>query len=154
MTAREDILSRIRAALPGDSSAASVSRGSILRTYEQRGERSETERVALLLDRLRDYDAEIIQVASREGVAAAITQTLSNHRETRVIAPEVFPATWSPRDVFRDDACSVAEIESMQAALTTCEVAIASTGTIVLVHGGGAGSTTVDLVAGPSHLRA
>ena len=60
-------------------------------------------------------------------------------------------AAWIPAglDVRRDEGLSTAQIEGVDAVLTACEIAVASTGTIVLVHDGAQGRRVLTLL--PDH---
>jgi L-lactate dehydrogenase complex protein LldG len=148
MTAREEILTRVRAALPvpadGVEAYAAITRG-----YERRGK---LDRAACLLkDRLLDYDAEILEVDDDAGIADAVKNALDHAAETRVLAAEAFPKAWLPCDVevVVDKQLPIEQMDGVPAVVTTCEAAIASTGTIVLVHDGAQGRRAITLL--PDH---
>jgi len=148
MTAREEILSRIRTALPGDPLDPAASHGSIPRLYNRAGTLTREARLELFIDRLLDYDTEIIQLDTAADMPAAILQAA---HEERVVTPQDFPAEWLPGSltVALDKNLSTADIDNAQAVLTTCEVAVASTGTIILVHSGAQGRRALTLL--PDH---
>jgi L-lactate dehydrogenase complex protein LldG len=148
MTAREETLSRIRTALPGDPLHPAASHAAIPRLYNRAGILSREARLELFIDRLLDYDTEIIEIETAAEISAAIIQAA---REERLITPQDFPAEWLPTNLAMvlDNNLSTAEIDEAQAVLTTCEVAIASTGTIVLVHVGAQGRRVLTLL--PDH---
>jgi len=148
MTAREEILSRIRTALPGDPLDPAASHAAIPRAYNRAGTLTPEARIELFLDRLLDYDTEIIPIETSAEIPAAITQAV---HEERLITPHDFPAAWLPAglSVALDHNLSTAEVDNAQAVLTTCEVAVASTGTIILVHTGAQGRRALTLL--PDH---
>lgn len=148
MTAREEILSRIRIALPGDPIDPAASHASIQRLYNRTGTLTREARLDLFIDRLLDYDTEMIQVETAAEIPAAITQAA---HEERLITAIDFPTVWLPAalSIALDNDLSTAEIDDAQAVLTTCEVAVASTGTIILIHTGAQGRRALTLL--PDH---
>ena len=150
-TAREEILGRIRAALPGEPSAVAASYAGIARRYQRRGTLDRQGCVNLLIDRLVDYDTEVIELREESELAAAIAGVLRAAGEDRLLAPVEFPREWLPQGfpVLFDGDLSTEEMDRAQAVLTTCEAAVASTGTIVLVHGGAQGRRAMTLL--PDH---
>ena len=157
-SAREEILGRIRAALPGEPIDVAASYAGIARRYQRSGaldRRGCLELVDLLIDRLVDYDTEVIELREESELAAAIAGVLRaagrTEGEDRLLAPVEFPREWLPQGfpVIFDDDLSTGEMDRAQAVLTTCEAAVASTGTIVLVHGGAQGRRAMTLL--PDH---
>jgi len=152
-TARDVILGRIRAALPGESLTASASHEAIARPYRRQGRLDRQACLALFLDRLEDYDANVIEVSGQMEIGAAVGQAMREAGEDLLLVPSAMPRAWCPRsvDMIVDLVASrdISQIDRAQAVLTTCEVAIASTGTIVLVHGGAQGRRAVTLL--PDH---
>ena len=72
--------------------------------------------------------------------AATVRAVLARHRVQRGRLPDGFPADWlAPGvDVVRDDpALSPADLDAVGAVVTSCAVAIAETGTVVLDGGAG-----------------
>lgn len=151
MTAREEILSRIRTALPGDPLDPRGSHATIERAYERVGKLDKHRSMELFLDRLIDYDTEIVSVESEAEIAGGIADALANYDQQRVLAPAEFPAAWLPANipVRLDHQLSTEEIDKAESIVTTCEVAVASTGTIFLVHGGSQGRRAITLL--PDH---
>jgi L-lactate dehydrogenase complex protein LldG len=149
--ARERILGRIREALPGKVQDVQGSHASLARLYRRAGELTGDECVELLIDRLLDYDVEVLQVADESGIADAVADGLLAHGEHSVVAAASFPTSWLPEAmvVVRDTGLSTAELEAQTTVLTTCEVAVASTGTILLVHEGMQGRRAMTLL--PDH---
>lgn len=150
-TARDEILGRIRRALPPVDTEAAAEPARIPRSYRRTGELSAEERLELFIDRLVDYDTEILHAASEQELPKAIAQALLHARETTLLAPADFPAHWLPQqvEVVLDDGRTTLQIEGIPAVVTTCEAAVASTGTIFLVHGGTQGRRIATLL--PDH---
>ncbi len=151
LSAREEIFGRIHAALPEQPVDVAASHASISRLYNRSGSLDAQARIELFIDRLLDYDADIIQVQTDTDLPATIKQVLEQNGHSRVLAAEDLPAAWLPSglalEVDRD--LVTAEVDRAQAVLTTCEIAIASTGTIILVHGGVQGRRVLTLL--PDH---
>lgn len=153
--AREEILGRIRRALPGEAVTAAESYAAITREYRRSGHLDRKSCVGLFLDRLVDYDAKVVEVNGEWEIPAAIARVLKQAGEERLLVTSALPRAWCPSDVelivdlvaARDMATE--DVVRAQAVVTTCEVAIASTGTIVLVHGGGQGRRAATLL--PDH---
>ena len=150
-TAREDILQRIRTALPGDPQNPAHSHAGIARHYDRTGTLSRRDCLELFIDRLVDYDTEIIQLDDEAGLPTAIASALQQDQEERIIVAPEFPAAWLPAaiHIIVDNDLSTAAINHAQAVITTCEAAVASTGTIFLVHQGTQGRRVITLL--PDH---
>jgi L-lactate dehydrogenase complex protein LldG len=146
MTAREEILHRIRTALPPDAPAITAPRA-----YHRTGNRNAEETIELFIDRLTDYDAEILYADTVAEIPLAIGFALSHANEHSALAAREFPTAWLPSgiSVLLDDGLSHDQIEGIPAVITTCEAAVASTGTIFLVHRGAQGRRVLTLL--PDH---
>jgi L-lactate dehydrogenase complex protein LldG len=139
-TAREEILARIRAGLgrtqPSEPGACTAL-ASLPRAYSTSGNLSALERAELFIERLRDYEVEVLTV-SGSAIAAAVASRLTAHsspRSTRRIAyPSGFPAAWLSREFefLEGDALSPEELDRLDGVITACTLAIAETGTLVL----------------------
>jgi L-lactate dehydrogenase complex protein LldG len=151
VNAREEILQRIRTALPGDPLDPASSHASVQRAYERVGKLSPEARLELFIDRLVDYDTEIIAVKTESEIPEAITLAANQATLEHLIAPAEFPAQWLPAglSIALDHGLTTAEIDAAQGVLTTCEIAVASTGTIILVHTGAQGRRALTLL--PDH---
>ncbi|MFI7610709.1 lactate utilization protein C [Nonomuraea terrae] len=123
MSAREEILSRIRKAV-GGAEDVEIPRG-------YRTERQVDDLVGLFAERVDDYRA-IVHVVPSAEVPAVIDACV---KDKRMVIPEGFG-----RDGGWDD------LRTADGVLTNCAVAIAETGTIVLDHGPGQGTRAQTLV--------
>src|SRR4051794_27000729 len=131
VSAREEVLARIRTAL-GPSPAAPE----IPRAYRQAGSRA-GDVVDLFCARARDYPATVTRVRAGE-LDAAIAEACAARGSTSVITPSQDSAT-----------VPAVELDGYDAALTGCALAIAETGTIVLDGGTESGRRALTLV--PDH---
>lgn len=135
MSARDDVLSRIRTAL------ADRPQVTVPRDYRRTGEPS----LDLFVDRVAEYRAVVHQVA-----AAEVPGLLAQVARGRVAVPDGLPVDWLLGvEVVPDTALTPQELDTLDAVVTTCAVAIAETGTIVLDGGTGQGRRAITLV--PDH---
>jgi len=151
MTAREEILARIQGALHVRASDPANGHGQIERTYTRTTSMTEHQTIDLFIDRLVDYDTEVIQVSNDAGIAAAVAQSMTKAQETALLAPAGFPQEWLPSGIAItfDESLSHEALDAEKTVITTCEAAVASTGTIFLVHGGLQGRRVITLL--PDH---
>jgi len=134
VTAREEVLGRIRTAL--GASRAPVSE--VVRDYRQAGEHPATgpELLDLLVDRVEDYRATVLRCGADEvagTVVAALDQGVGGGWAPGdvVVAPGL-PAPWRPPGSDVDDDRPPVQLAERSAAVTAVAVAIAETGTLVL----------------------
>lgn len=140
MDSREAMLSAIRVAR-GDTPVPAIERG-----YAGTGAHAagSVEALDLLADRLEDYRATVIRVAA-DGVASAVAAALGAAGD--VVVPPGLPEHWIQASVRRiDDGLSPAELDRMDAVVTACAAACATTGTIVLDGSPDQGRRAVTLV--------
>jgi len=151
MTAREAIFQRIHDALGAAVQDPAASYAQVPRDYSTTTGLTHEHVLEFFLDRLIDYDTEVIQVKAEAEIAAAIAQALHNAGETRALAAAEFPSAWLPPgfQVQLDGGLSVPQIEAAQAVITTCETGVATTGTIILVHEGSQARRVLTLL--PDH---
>lgn len=140
MTAREEILARVRTAL-GDSPPAPAP----ARDYRRAGTGDRAALVDLFADRVAEYRA---TVHRRFDLTVVLAST------TTLAVPADLPEEWLsayPGPVRRDDPpIPVAELDALGVSvLTGCAVAIAETGTLVLDTGTAQGRRALTLV--PDH---
>jgi len=141
---RSAVLDRIRAAT---TTAPEVPYESLPRTYRRQGQLSGEQCVALLIERLREYDADVTECAPGALIATIATQIArSGHRV--LAAPHGLPAEWLVRgcDWRVDHDLSHEQIEQAQGVVTAATCAIAESGTIVLHHGPAEGRRVLSLL--------
>ena len=146
--ARDEIVARIRAAI-GDAGRLDplVEYASVTRNYQRTPRFDRDERLRLFASRLADYDCGVVTCDSAS-VADTVTGVLARRGRRRLVAPSGFPAAWAPRDLelTRDHGLSAMEIEHFEGVMTSCAVAIAFTGTIVLTHSDAEGRRALTLL--------
>jgi len=144
--AREEILARIRAASAAAACSAS-SQEALPRDYlRAHHDPAEHDIVALFAERTADYRAVVERVADAD-VAAAVARALVV--PGRYVVPAGLPSEWIPDHIetaLDDPPLSPAELDQMAGVITSCAVAIAETGTIILDHGPGQGRRALTLV--------
>ena len=162
---RESVLKRIRASLAGSSAARarfaeSAKRNSdaelrageevlleIPRDYARKGQMTLAERCARFVERLREYDAEVVECAP-DGLAAAIAAQLKASGRRTFVAPAGLPAEWlAPGfEWMIDGNLEVRDVERADGVLTACFCGVAESGTIVLHHGPAEGRRVISLL--------
>ena len=148
MNARDEILGRIRAAVP-EGSDASESGLEATRAYRDTGSLDDDARLALFEERIGEYGVQLTR-SSEAALRGAIEAALKARGATRIVVPSGFPEDWMPRrvDVPTEvpESISVEELAAVDGVVTTCAVAIAETGTLALDSGAGQGRRALTLV--------
>ena len=144
---RDAMLDRIRSAVAPEQGDATAEYATITRTYIHRGRLSQEERVVLLVQRLHDYDTNVIET-SAASLPRTIAEVLRGHGQKTVIAADGLPQEMLPADfAFTPERdASLEDLNTCDGIVTVCTVAIAFTGTIVLTHGPGEGARRLTLV--------
>ena len=137
MTARDEILARIQQALGTD-------RGDSVAAVEYQPVAAHGD-VDLFTERVADYRATVHRCAPGE-VRETAARVLAELRVSRVVVPTGFPSQWLPQVDIVDEPVDTATLDEVGAVLTTCALAIAETGTIVLDSGPGQGARALTLV--------
>lgn len=144
-SARDEVLARIRSALAEERPAKP---GPIPRDYRA-GRADTTGDLDLFADRVLDYHAAVTVVAPAD-LPEQITLRLAAHRVRRLVVPAGLPPEWVDgvaATVLADEPpLSVSDLDSADGTLTSCAVAIAETGTIVLDAGPGQGRRALTLI--------
>jgi L-lactate dehydrogenase complex protein LldG len=138
MSAREEILSRARDALGEPRPALQP----VPTGFRDGGSTpSPEELVDLFVSRVTDYRA-----TAQRCTEAELAQRLASALDglERVVVPDGFP--WTVDHAVRDTGLSTADLDGVDAVVTTAAVAVATTGTIVLDHGPGQGRRALTLV--------
>ena len=139
MSARQEMLARVRDAIaPGTRAAPQVPRE--YRSHTEDG-------VDTFVSRLHAYEAQARRVPEGK-LAEAVRATLQEHGIARVVAPDGIPEGWlGGLEPLRDrPPLEPRELDGVDGVITTCAVAIAQTGTIVLDGGPGMGRRALSLV--------
>ncbi|MFP5276016.1 MAG: lactate utilization protein C [Acidobacteriota bacterium] len=143
---RQRVLDRIRAAAP-DSPARERDYAALERPYTRTGSLTAEARVALMTERLREYDAGVTECASGE-LPAAIAAALAASGRKTFVAPAGLPSAWlAPGFEWKIDRdLSADQIEGVDGVVTACFCGIADSGTIVLHHAAAEGRRLVSLL--------
>ncbi len=142
MSARDEILGRIRTALadvPADEPPAAALEPVVAASGD----------VDRFAERAADYRATVVRVAAGE-VGSAVAAACERHGARRLVAPDGLPE-WAPEGVelVTDTAAAPLDRDLLATAdgvLTTCALAIAETGTIILDAGPGQGRRALTLL--------
>ncbi len=122
-SSRDDILKRIDLARVGMNALAPE------RNYDTSSTLSRNELLDLLEDRILDYKATFTRA---ENVPSAIANILAEYDLNKIIIPEGLPSAWSTGTIDRN--LSSTQLDEFDVVITSSEVAIAVTGTIILNH--------------------
>ena len=164
MSAREELLARVRAALGGTPEATrAAAEADVPRGYRTAGDLppGSPGLLDLLQDRLVDYRA-VVRRCPPDGVAGAVADALreglaaaeeSSVEQAQVVVPPGLDRDWLtgvPADVVVDDpdgpVLDAAALDRMDGVVTAAAVAVAETGTIVLDASPDQGRRAITLV--------
>lgn len=148
--AKETILQHVRSALenvPENESPADVS---VPRDYRQKGNSSRDELVSLFIDRLSEYKATVHKVSETE-LPDIITKSCHREKVKELVVPAGFPSQWLPDSLapMYDDPQSPLthqQLDDSDGVITTCALAVAETGSIILDAGPGQGRRVLSLL--------
>jgi len=140
MSARDDVLARVRAALrdvPRDEDPVPEAYQAPASTV--------ADVVGRFVERVSDYRATVREAGD---VAATVERVCTEHDAWRLGIPRDLPERWRPRSVglLVDDGLGARDLDALDGALTGCALAIAETGTIVLDGGERSGRRALTLV--------
>jgi L-lactate dehydrogenase complex protein LldG len=140
VSARDDVLARVRAALRDVPAGEDP-----LAPAYQPPPAAPGDAVQRFVDRVSDYRATVREAAE---VAVAVERVCAEHDAWRLGIPPGLPREWRPGGVelVADDGLTARELDALAGALTGCALAIAETGTIVLDGGPRSGRRALTLV--------
>ena len=152
---RKAVLERVRAAT-GESasrnSPAAPARtappdSEIPRQYVRKGDKTVSARRERFVERLREYDAEVVECAP-DGLAAAIAAQLHSSGGRVFVVPEGLPKEWLAEgfEWKIDGNLEVRDVEQADGVVTACFCGVAESGTIVLHHGPAEGRRLISLL--------
>jgi L-lactate dehydrogenase complex protein LldG len=144
MNAREEILARVRRATADHPRLVPPPRD-----YRGPGNLVVSDPVTLLTTRLTDYGAGVRRCRT-EDVARAVAALLTDRDIRSILVPPDLPRHWLETSAVRkledDPPLSPTELDRIDGVVTTCALAVALTGTIVLDAGPGQGRRALSLV--------
>jgi len=152
VNAREEVLARIAAA----HSAApppDLPYEDIVREYRTTSDSSAEALTELLIDRLVDYRA-LVRQCSGDDLAATIANALADRSVHTVVVPSGLDSSWTAGfsgsvltdGLLADYQRTVSELDSVDGVITSCAVAIAETGTLILDGSPGQGRRILTLI--------
>jgi len=147
VTAREEVLARIRTAL---GSGAGAGGEGVPRAYRTGADLDPPALTGLLTQRLHDYGTPVRRCPPG-GVAAAVSQALAERGARRVVVPPDLDqarlglAGRADVMLIADESLSAEALDAVDGVITTAALAIAETGTIILDGGPGQGRRALNL---------
>ncbi|MGI8458963.1 MAG: LutC/YkgG family protein [Propionibacteriaceae bacterium] len=150
MSARDDVLARIRAAHRAAPPPV-LAYTDIARNYQTSSELDHDQLLDRLVDRLLDYKA-LVRQTSTDQLAATVATALAERGVDTLVVPAGLDDGWlTGTTVTRHldtatDPLSVTELDAVDGVITTCAVAVAETGTLILDASAGQGRRAVSLV--------
>jgi L-lactate dehydrogenase complex protein LldG len=155
-SSRKQVLGRIRAATrnPGVTSEEAAERyGRLARDYRARGESPVRACQELFIERLCEYDAEVVECTPDE-LPATIAMQIEASGKRRFIAPSGVPNAWLVTAAWQitgfecdiDHGLTASEIEQAEGVMTGAFCGIADSGTIVLHHSATEGRRVITLL--------
>jgi L-lactate dehydrogenase complex protein LldG len=145
--ARSAILGRIRAAIRDVRETESPEDVAVARDYRTDARSPRGELVQDFIERATEYKARVRRVREAE-LPAAIDEACRAKGVKRLVVPADLPAGWLPDGltVLRDPGLTVDQLDTSDGVLSTCTLAVAQTGTVVLDGGPGQGRRALTLV--------
>jgi L-lactate dehydrogenase complex protein LldG len=150
VNARDEVLARIasahRAAPPPN-----LSYEAITRNYRTSSELSAEGLIARLIDRLVDYRA-LVRQCSPDDLAATIAAALAERGAQTVVVPPGVDPSWTANasvNVLTDreeENLSISELDNADGVITSCAVAVAETGTLILDGSAAQGRRVLTLI--------
>jgi L-lactate dehydrogenase complex protein LldG len=138
VTARDEVLARItsahRLAPPPNLRYEDIGRA-----YRTTSDAETPELTELLVDRLVDYRA-LVRQCRADDLVVAISAAIAERGAHTVVVPAGLDRSWTAKmsaDVLTDglsgeDQLSIAQLDAVDGVITSCAVAIAETGTLIL----------------------
>jgi L-lactate dehydrogenase complex protein LldG len=142
MSAREEVLGRVRSALGARIDVPEVPRDYIVASSLER-----TLQVERFAERAAEYRATVWRCGAGD-VAQAVGAALAEHGAGRLVVPPDLPADWRPAGAewVQDDDLAADVLDGADGVVTGCALAIAETGTIVLDGGEAQGRRALTLL--------
>ena len=144
MSARDEVLGRVRAAIAPARAAPDRSvPEEIPREYRTRSD----DGVEQFIDRLHHYQAQTHRIRADE-LDDTVRAILDDRGVRRIAVPDGIPDNWVDHlELLRDEpALDAKTLDAVDGVITTCTLAIAQSGTIVLDGGPGMGRRILSLV--------
>jgi L-lactate dehydrogenase complex protein LldG len=145
MSSRDEIIARIQRSFAPAARSSDDDHAAISRDYVQTGTLDPAARLDLFEERLRDYGSEVYRCVTAQLPETIATAMNAACVRSLVIADDIGP-NWLPSaqkaqknevapSFVRDQNLSYETLDRSEGILTSCAVAVALTGTIILRHG-------------------
>lgn len=147
-TAREEMLSRIRAALRDVPSGERPEDVAVARDYRTHGTDAREAVIERFVENVADYKVQVQRV-TEDDLPGAIAAACEARGVKRLVIPGDLPESWLPAGVelLRDTGnLSYEQLDTSDGVLTGCALGIAQTGTIVLDGGERQGRRVITLL--------
>lgn len=154
MSAREEVLARIRAAHAA-APPPELPYASVVREYRTSSDLGGDDLVERLVDRLVDYKA-LVRRCSLRDLPAVLATALRERGVQRLVVPKGLESSWLAAvdagvEVSTDDPdggapLTVAALDALDGVVSGCALAVAETGTLVLDGGVGQGRRVISLI--------
>lgn len=149
-SAKDVILERIRKALgdvPEDEQPEDVD---VARQYRRQGALPQEKVVDLFAARVGEYQAMVKRI-NRDDLETQISESCRRQEVAHRVVPPGFTEIWLPGNIElmqdnRDSPLSNRDLDSSDGVITTCALAVAQTGTIILDGGEGQGRRALTLL--------
>jgi L-lactate dehydrogenase complex protein LldG len=144
---RAAVLERIGAAIGNRAGDVADAYARIPRGYQSRGAMSASELVALMMERLREYDADVVECAP-DLLPDTIAAQIQKCGRRSLVVPSGLPHEWLVRgpEWRVDRGLTQEEIEHADGVVTAATCGIADSGTIVLHHSPAQGRRVLSLL--------
>jgi L-lactate dehydrogenase complex protein LldG len=141
---RQQILDRIRQSIRGGPTTSYLG---LPRDYVHRGRLDRQACIALMVERLREYDAEVLECQPVD-LVACIEDCLRTSGKRVFVGPPGLPSEWLISGLIWkiDKDLTHAAIEASDGVVTACVAGVADSGTIVLHHSPTEGRRVISLL--------
>ena len=144
---RELVLGKVRRATAGSAVDVAAGYAALERKYVRAGTLDAEKRLALMIERLREYDAEVVETPPDSLTDTIAAQLVASGRHTFVAPPGVPPEWLASHFNWQiGDGLTMAEVEEADGVMTAAFCGIADSGTIVLHHGPAEGRRVISLL--------
>ena len=147
MSAKEEVLRRIgqahRAAPPAELAYAGI-----VRDYRTTSDLDHEALTELLVDRLVDYKA-LVRRCHPGDLATTVAAAIGERGANSIVVPAGLEEIWLTEladKIIVDDGLSVDRLDATDGVLTSCAVAVAETGTLILDGSAGMGRRVISLI--------
>lgn len=148
--AKKEILNRIEGALKDVPETGQKPDIRSRQDYRRQGDRSADEIVDLFVDRVAEYKATVKRIDESE-LQQVMDASFVAQRVKNLVVPSGFPDDWLPDTIHPEydnpeSPLSHDELDQSDGVVTTCALAVAQTGTIILDAGAGQGRRALTLL--------